>query len=100
MLLCAIFSACTKWVNTKKRERKKTLQAEAMGAALVALIVFCAYMIKGFDAYAGYIACLLGGFGGVRAAEMLSEHYMAKAAKKAGISLDEAKQENKGGAKK
>ena len=91
MVLCSNLAACAKWLNTKKRERKRTLQAESMAATVIGIGVFLAFMWKEFN---GYLGCLLSlglGFAGVEAVAVFSKTALTSAAKNVGIVLDNTK---------
>ena len=89
-----MLAACAKWLNTKKRERRQTLLAEAAMASVIGLGVFLMYMWKEFS---GYLGCLLSlglGFAGVEAvAAAFSKQAVEQAAKLAGLPLDKDKKE-------
>ena len=96
MVLCAILSASAKWLNMKKRERKKALTVEAVTATVAGVAIFLLYMAFNFDMYLGCFLSLAFGFLGVSGIEALFKHGIEQAAKKAGIPIDTAKDDKDG----
>ena len=97
IVLCAILSACAKWLNGKGKESSRTLLAEAVAATVVALGVFFLYMEKGISVYVACIMSLGLGFAGVEVAEALSKYVVGLAEKKTGIPISAPGTESKEG---
>ena len=95
MVLCALLSACSKWMNSKRKQKRKTLVKEAFGAAVAGVAVFMLHMWQGIDTYLCGIIALGSGYVGSEGVERVLKQSAAAAAKKAGIPVEEPKKDDK-----